>query len=65
MERLFYCLKDKFWITFFKATNFIETAEGTKEGINEAIGIIQEKPAAAKEILRVPVSIKEKRHEGD
>ncbi len=55
----YYCLHDKFWIKFFKATNFIESSESAKEGINETIEIIEKKPAAAGEILKVQVSIKE------
>ncbi len=52
------CQNNKFWKTFFLAGKFLDPNESSCKGIDEVLDIIQKKPAAAKEILNVPIEVK-------
>lgn len=53
------CLDSTIWKVFFKTSQFIETSDATNKGMDDVLSIIQNKKAASKEILTVPVSIKD------
>lgn len=48
----------RWWKWFFKAGSVFDTGEASRHGIDEALAAVQEKKAAAKEILSVPIDIK-------
>jgi hypothetical protein len=52
----FLCMDNKFWKGFFRVTKVLESSDATNHGIDEVLTIIQGKKAAAKEILKIPVS---------
>ncbi|MBT3509872.1 MAG: hypothetical protein HN472_10075 [Nitrospina sp.] len=53
------CQDSSIWKVFFKTAQFIETSEATNKGMDEVLSIVQNKKAASKEVLNVPVSIKD------
>lgn len=55
----YFCQDSGLWRSFIRAMNAFETSDATSKGIDEVLSIVQSKPAAAKEILNVPVSLKE------
>ncbi|MBT3510885.1 MAG: hypothetical protein HN472_15225 [Nitrospina sp.] len=58
------CQDSVFWKGFAKVGKLFDTSEATMKEIEEVLSIVQSKKAAAKEILHVPVSIKENVVEG-
>lgn len=53
------CQDSVFWKAFFKVGKVLDTSEASRKGIDEVLAISQSKKAAAKEILSVPIDVKE------